>query len=374
MIALAALLAAAGSGAPAPPCPAGTALAYVCGAEKPEDLMAIPGTRWLIASGFAPGSGLKLVDTRARTATPWFTGTADQIAADAAAFPRCPGPPDPALFDTRGLSLRATGPGHFALHVVNHGGRESIERFDVELGNGAPQLRWRGCLPMPAGQVGNSVATFADMTVIATVLTRPGTTIADFVQGKTTGAVWQLRPGDDRFRMIEGTELPGNNGLEVDPDDRHFYVVAFGWHAVLVYERGRRRPLRRIDMPDFMPDNIHWSGGRLLAAGMRLDEPACGGLRRIVDGEADKMFCHRGYGVAEIDPANGTVRSLAYGAPEAAFNGVSAAAVVGDELWLGSYQADRIAVRTLPESRDGSSEQLNKHPCPVRLTLRPPPA
>jgi len=29
-------------------------LSYICGMEKPEDIIRIPGTRWLIASGFAP--------------------------------------------------------------------------------------------------------------------------------------------------------------------------------------------------------------------------------------------------------------------------------------------------------------------------------
>ena len=44
-------------------CPPGASLAYVCRVEHPEDVVAIPGTRWLIASGFAPGAGLKLVDS-----------------------------------------------------------------------------------------------------------------------------------------------------------------------------------------------------------------------------------------------------------------------------------------------------------------------
>ena len=60
------------------------------------------------------------------------------------------------------------------------------------------------------------------------------------------------------------------------------------------------------------------------------------------------MLCHRGYVAAAIDPGSRRVSTLAYGGPEDAFNGVSAAAIVGDTLWLGSYQADRIAYRRLP--------------------------
>ena len=99
-----------------------------------------------------------------------------------------------------------------------------------------------------------------------------------------------------------------------------------------------------------MPDNIHWSEGRLLLAGMQFDEPACGGMRKIVNGKADDMRCHRGYTVAQLDPAAKQFGILAYGAPDPIFNGVSAAVLVGKDLWLASYQADRIAVRALSYS------------------------
>jgi len=347
-LAAAALLASApaahGQQAPAS-CAADPDLDYVCGAAKPEDILAIPGTRWLVASGFADGAGLKLIDGPARRLSLWYRGTPDQIAADRSTFPACPGPVDPAMFNARGLGLRRIGADRWRLLVVNHGGRQSIEAFDVDTHGPVPALTWRGCLVMPEGQVGNAVASYADGTVLATVLTRPGTTIADFVAGKITGGVWQWRPGEPGLALLRGTELPGNNGLEIDPDQRHFYVVAFGWHALVIYDRtDTTRPVERIDAPDFMPDNVHWSGDRLLLAGMRLDEPACGGLRRIVDGVADPMLCHRGWIVGQLDRAHHRIATVAYGGPQSAFNGLSAATVSGDELWLGSFQSDRVSI------------------------------
>jgi hypothetical protein len=202
---------------------------------------------------------------------------------------------------------------------------------------------------MPQGQVANSVASFTDGTVLATVLTRPGTAIADFVAGRTTGAVWRWKKGMTGFEVVPGTELPGNNGIEVDPDGRHYYVVAFGWHAVAIFDRTREDgPVEVVTAPDFMPDNIHWSAGRLLLAGMRHDEPACGGIRKVVDGVADPMLCHRGWVVGELDLSQRRIATVAYGPPQPQFNGISAAALVSGELWLGSFQADRVGVARIP--------------------------
>lgn len=338
-------LAAAAAGQAGADCASDPQLDYVCGPVKPEDVLALPGTDWLIASGFSAGAGLKLIDRPSRRFSQWYGGGRAQVAWDRRDYADCPGPLDPAVFNARGLSLRQTGKDRWRLLVVNHGGRESIEVFDVRAGRGAPRLSWRGCLVMPVGEVGNSVASFADGTILVTVLNRPGTVIADFVQGRNTGRVWEYSPMRRAFRMLPGTELPGNNGLETDPDGRHFYVVAFGWHAVLVFDRyDTRVPKARIEVPDFMPDNIHWSGSRLLLAGMRLDEPACGGLRPVVNGVADPMLCHRGWVVGELDRAAGRISTFAYGTPQPGFNGMSAAAISGGELWLGSFQSSRLAV------------------------------
>ena len=48
-------------------------------------------------------------------------------------------------------------------------------------GGAKPALTWKGCVPMPEGLAANSVASFADGGLVATVLLMPGKTFADSV-------------------------------------------------------------------------------------------------------------------------------------------------------------------------------------------------
>jgi hypothetical protein len=336
----------AGGSPPSPPCSSTHGHAFVCGAERAEDLALIPGTRWLIATGFANGAGLKLVDTEARSLRFWYSGASDQVQPDRATYRDCATPPDSRSLNVQGLRLDTESPGLHKLHVANHGGREAIEVFRVDARADEPKLLWMGCLPMPDGMAANSVSTFPDGSVIATVLTRPGTQIADYVQGRVTGRVYEWKPGARAFEHVRGADLPGNNGIETSRDGKEFYVVAFGMRAVLAFSHTNpAKLLRKAVAPGFMPDNIHWDGDTLIAAGMQYDEPACGGLRKIIDGVADPMLCHRGYTIARLDPRSMVYSILAYSEPDPSFNGTSTGVIVGENLWLGSFQSDRIAIR-----------------------------
>src|SRR5207253_4146842 len=97
-----AILAAAQSAACAP----SGGLNFICGLQAAEDLVPVPGTRWLIASGMAAGSGLHLIDTQAKTARGMFAVGVSAARADKARFAGCPGPLDPKLAVLHGLSLR----------------------------------------------------------------------------------------------------------------------------------------------------------------------------------------------------------------------------------------------------------------------------
>src|SRR6476620_1937833 len=65
-------------------------LSFICGVQNPEDLVLVPNSRWLVASGMAPGSGLHLVDTRAKTARNLYAAGAAKTRADRTKFAGCP--------------------------------------------------------------------------------------------------------------------------------------------------------------------------------------------------------------------------------------------------------------------------------------------
>ena len=341
-------------------CASMNGLNFVCGARNPEDLVPIPGTRWLIASGMSDGAGLKLVDTTAKTARPFYTGSPAQQRPDRTLFPACPASQDASIFNAHGLYLRrARAAGLYMLYVVSHRPLESIQVFTVDAKGAEPSLTWTGCVPMPGDDksrlAANSVGAFSDGTIIATVPQRPGTTNVQRLRGESTGDVVEWKPGSDGFHVIAGTQLAGNNGIEISLDEREFYVVSFGTHTVAMFARqDPRKPLRQTQAPGFMPDNLRWSGDRLIAAGPMYDEPACGGTRLAVVDSPVLTACHRGYVVAQLDPEKLEWMVLAYAVPNPNIAVVSTGVVMDDTLWIGAANSEGIGYQPLPRPASGA--------------------
>jgi hypothetical protein len=328
-----------------PACAPSGGLTFICGVQNGEDLVLIPNTRWLIASGMAPGSGLHLVDTRAKTVSHLYAADARAARADRTKFAGCPGPLDPTQAVLHGLSLRPAQNGRYTVYATNHGGRESIEVFELDTRGAAPSATWVGCVLLPDKMAANSVAAFSDGSLVATVLILPGKTFEDAFAGRNTGVVLLWTPGSPAFRTLPGTELPANNGIETSPDDREFYVVSTTLKRIVAFSRNNPgQPLRVAQLKEFGPDNVRWtSDNRLITAGMIDDEPSCGGAPKTEAG----IRCARGYIAATVDPKTMAVTEIARGPATASFTGTAIAVPVGDELWLGSFNADRLAYRSV---------------------------
>jgi hypothetical protein len=320
-------------------------LTFICGVANPEDLVLVPKTQWMVASGMAPGSGLHLVDTRNKTVKSLYAPGIASTRADRKTYADCPAPLDPKQAVLHGLSIRPAANGRYTVYATNHGGRESVEVFELDASGAIPTAMWIGCVLTPNKMALNSVAAFSDGTLMATVLIMPGKTFEDAFAQRNTGAVLQWTPGSPAFRLLPDTELPANNGIETSPDDREFFVVSTTTKRVIAYARENPgKPLRVAQLKEFAPDNVRWtSDNRLITAGMLDAEPACGGPPKDEKG----IRCPRGYVVATIDPKTMAVTELARGPATPSFTGTAIAMRAGDDLWLGSFNANRLAYRSL---------------------------
>jgi hypothetical protein len=259
--------------------------------------------------------------------------------------PACPGPIGDALAP-HGISLLKRNNGSaIQVYVVNHGGRESIEMFELKQAGVASELIWHGCVV--STQAFNDVAVQPDGGFIATHPTAlqpptppPGQGKAapgagnDIFNGQPSGYVSRWTPGKGE------TELPGTragypNGVLVSSDGRYMYFNAWTAKEVHKYDLKDSKEVAMVKL-DFMPDNISWTSKRtLLAAGVkgaRGDCPAGSGTP-----------CIQAFGIAEIDPAKMEAKTVFDSEGKGALiSGVSIALQAGNSIYIGAFQGDRI--------------------------------
>jgi hypothetical protein len=312
-------------------CGTSAGIDIICGTRSPEDLEVAPDGKSIIVSQFVtrgPGGGFTLFDPLRKSFS--------KLAIIPEPLPdwgdkSCPGPIGDAI-GPHGTSVVKRRDGKTALLVVNHGGRESIEMF--ELTQTGPDLRvaWHGCVV--SKQAFNDVGALPDGGFVATHPTAIQAQGQDLFAGAPSGYVVTWAPGK------EETELPGTrfgypNGVVVSKDGRYAFFAAWTGKEIHKYDLQKSRHLGIVRL-DFMPDNITWTPkGKLLAAGVkgtRGDCPAKSGSP-----------CIQGFGVAEIDPAKMAVREVFDSAGKGALiSGVSVALELNGSVYVGSFQGDRI--------------------------------
>ena len=338
------------AGATGGECSASGEYAFVCGMKNPEDLVLVPGTRWIIASGMAADGALYVVDSVQKTWTELYPGEAPQARQDMENFGACPGAPVKGGFVTHGLNIRPGPGGRSTLYVVGHGAREAIEVFDVDASGDTPVLTWRGCVPTPEAMEANSVASLADGSLLVTIPLHTGIPIAQALAGKPTGGVYRWSPGDKGMTMVGGTEQPYANGIEVSADGQEFYVASSGLMAVMAYSNTEPARLLRQTVPlSFVPDNLHRGpDGRLLTAGLNVADEACGNVKQSEEFSLEEFAsCPRPFTVVAVDPATMQVDVVATGPANPRFSNITMALPVEGELWIGTFAGDRIAYGAL---------------------------
>lgn len=320
----------------------------LCGVRGSEDLEVLPGGGQLIVSESrvqfdAAGhmhwlpSGLARLDLGTRQPQPLYPAPGSARPVDHWGDADCKGEIGAAL-SPHGLQLSRRADGRWQLLVVNHGGRESVEIFEL-LGRGArASLAWRGCVLAPPHAFLNDVAALADGGFVVTQYMDPRRTMAeqhaDAEKGANTGVVLRWRPGHG-LSPVPGTEAPLPNGIQVAHDGRSMFVSVRGEHGELrKYALPSGRLLASVRVTN--PDNLSWAeDGRLLAAGLQPGADLTGCFVVMTHP------CGAAFVVQAIDPD--TLHAQAVFSHAGAPLGLATVAVqAGPDLYVGSAAGDRV--------------------------------
>ena len=328
------------------PCTPANGVRFICGVTNTEDLAPVPGTKWVIGGDLptpgAPQGYLHLFDAANDTATN-IDPAKIAIRPDKKRFPDCPGPVDMKVFGPHGLDLSRPRGGHATLYAVNHGGRESVEAFDVALGKGAPSLTWIGCAVAPKGFWPDAVASLPDGGLLVTSLWDPTDPdrMDKLSNGKPVGALdeWHAAGG---WTALPGTEgMSGPNGVIVTPDGKTVYIAVWSGKQLTRVTRGVTPP-KAVSVPTgILTDNVRWSpDGKTIYAGGQATTVA----EVLKCFESSQANCDVPFKIYAVDPRTlkltDLVRTGVYGVMGAGTGAIRE----GNQLWVSSFRSDRIAV------------------------------
>ena len=321
--------------APASCAPEGK-VAYVCGLMNVEDMDLAPGGRRIIGSGMTsptvPVGHLYAIDSGSRAfseITPDVSGPAEAIYGD------CPGPLDLSKLAPHGLYVT-----NDRVYLVNHGGRQSIEVFRLSVGGHGPVLKWIGCEVLPDRGSGNGVAPLPGGGFVASTFQQAGDegAFGKMSALKPTGAVYAWSPGKGWSKLAH-SEMSGANGVEVAGG----FILVNAWPEQKVYRfrMGSDAAPDAVPTP-FLPDNVRrLPDGHILVAGQD------GDIKRLLS-PCGKPRCVAGWWVAHLNPETMKLKVLLHVPATAAFGDATSALRVGNDLWVGTYMGDRVAIVPAP--------------------------
>ena len=287
----------------------------VCGMQSPEDIAAVDDDRHLLLAHFGgmhDGTGsLSLFDTQTDQVTPLFPPVDGVVDISAANWGDADcGPPSLDTFSPHGTHLHQLSDGRWRYLVVNHGGRETIELFEL-LGQGSSStLAWRGCVQPAAETFMNDVVGLSNGDLIYTRMFHNAGAVEQLLSfvGFNTGDLWRWNQKAG-LRLLPGTEANQPNGLEISPDERHVFANMYFTQEVWKVDVDSGEVVATAPVPN--ADNSAWgSDGRLwvmthndsianMLACFEQQDAACAAGFEIIAVDTETMatemvFAHRG--------------------------------------------------------------------------------
>jgi DNA-binding beta-propeller fold protein YncE len=319
---------------------------FICGVNNVEDFAPVPGTQWVIGSDLAlPGKQgyFYVFDTKTRAVTTVQPGDIT-VAQDKQKYGDCAGPPDWKVFGPHGLDLTRGSGAHRTLYVVNHGGREAVEVFDVDLSKGKPGFAWTGCVVAPKGFWPDAVASLPDGGFVATSLWDPSDNqrLDKLMNGRVVGGLSEWHEGKGWTPLPGADKLSGPNGVIVSPDGKDVYVAVWSGKQIARITRGEGAPRTDLANTGFLTDNLRWApdGRNFFAGGQAATVKDVLGCFESTSANCPQVP----FSIDEVDPKTlkltPLIRSIAPGGMGAGTGAIE----VGHDLWISTFRGDRIAI------------------------------
>jgi hypothetical protein len=325
----------------------------ICGFQNPEDLVALPGNEAILVSEYGSMAGdhsgdLAIFVLESEERRVLFRGGDAAGSQPTWGDPSCPGPPSVA-FSPHGIHLSTRPDDSLQLLVVQHGGRESVEFFEVTGSGTEFEVAWRGCVEAPEDAWLNSVAAISGGGFVASnMMSRSAAqdrATSSFLTDEPTGHALEWLPGEG-FRILAGTTGVLPNGVEVSRDGRKVFLNLSGESEVRRVDRSTGEIEARAAVP--LPDNARWApDGRLLIASLMPkptdDFSSCENL--------EAGFCPLAFQIVALDPDSMQTEVL-YANEGPPMGGGTIGLQIGHELFIGSFGGDRILRVALGNTND----------------------
>ncbi len=313
----------------------------ICGFTNPEDIVALPGDQVILIGEYGTSAedhsgGLVTLNLETEEKQTVFRGGEKEATPEPGwGDPACTTPPAQA-FNSHGIDLVRRADSRLQLLVVQHGGREAVEVFEV-LGQKTDwQVEWRGCVPSPENASLNEVAGLPNGDFVTTKMISLDQSLDDGFPTENSGNAfyWSAERG---YQKIEGTDGILPNGIEISPGGDIVYMNVTGEGHIRKIEIATGQELGRA--PVATPDNVTWSpNGTLLIASLgELDVEAFEACTQQTEGA-----CSNPFKIVEVDPETMTVLGTVYESTGAPMGAGTVGLQVGEELFIGSFKGDRI--------------------------------
>lgn len=323
----------------------------ICGFKSPEDAVVLPNGQYIVSQmgnliEKSPGN-LALFDSATSAVTPLFGqghGPLDgpfNIVDNSWGSANCQGDPREFL-SPHGISLLTRDDGRLQLMAVNHGGRESVEFFEVQIIKQQVSLSWRGCVLASNKEFFNDVAALPDGGFIASNMysTRGpmlfGLHFGGYkaLLGMNSGYLSEWHPWRE-MTVVPGSEGAFPNGLALSGDGRFIFENLYGSDEVRKLDRRSGEVVGVASV--IKPDNTTVdASGRLLVASQKVSLLE---LNSCLD-KPDES-CLLPFEIIRIDPE--TMSSEVVFRQQGPPMGVGTVAVAANRrLLIGSFLGDRM--------------------------------